>query len=62
MLPCRKKEATKEKETEDVEHFVILNKIVTNFSTGANGVHDEIHRWLAEEDDAAASDSCGEVC
>lgn len=66
MLPCRKKEATKEKETENVEHFVIVNKIVTNFSAAANGLYDEIlrqtvHRRLAEEDDAAASDSCGDV-
>lgn len=65
MLPCRKKGATEEKKTEDVEHFVIVNKIVTNFSAAANGLYDEIlrqtvHRRLAEEDDAAASDSCGD--
>ncbi|CAN6716003.1 unnamed protein product [Malus baccata var. baccata] len=63
MLPCRRNETTKEEE--DVEKFVIVNKIVTNFSTGANSLYDEIlrqisaHRRLAEED-ADATGSCGE--
>ncbi|XP_048432902.1 MLO-like protein 3 [Pyrus x bretschneideri] len=62
MLPCRRKETTEK--TDDVEKFVIVNKILT--STGSNSLHDEIlrqisvHRRLAEEGDATAADSCSE--
>ncbi|RXI01303.1 hypothetical protein DVH24_001537 [Malus domestica] len=64
MLPCRRKETTEE--ADDVEKFVILNKIMTTFSTGSNSLYDEVlrqisvHRRLEEKEDAAAADSCSE--
>ncbi|CAN6581064.1 unnamed protein product [Malus baccata var. baccata] len=64
MLPCRRKETTEE--ADNVEKFVILNKIMTTFSTGSNSLYDEtlrqisVHRRLEEEEYAAAPDFCSE--